>query len=142
MADADTTSVNFSSACAHAFVPVTTGFAAAETAGALVVEAVTTGGKGKDDAVEEVVVGAETAGATAGETMVFISLRGDEAGVSTGAVDATTAGVGATDLATTAGAASAFISAVLGCELPVNAPRQFNTNNITAASKNNKAPND
>ncbi len=133
MADAETTSVNFSSAYEHALAPVTTGFAATATAGTLVAEAVTTGGEGKDDAVEEVVIAAEADGATAG----------DEAGVSNGAgADATAAVAGVTDLATTAGAASPFVSATLGCEVNVNAPRQFKTNNTTAASKNNKAPKD
>jgi hypothetical protein len=94
-----------------------------------VAEAATTGGEGKDDAVEEVVVAAEAAG--------------DEVGVATGVdADATIAGVGATVLATSVGATSAFVSAALGWAVTVNAPRQFKTNNTTAASKNNKAPKD
>ncbi len=90
MADTDTTSGNFSSVCAQPFGAATGGFAGAATAGTLVAEAATTVGEDKDDAVEEVVVAAEAAG--------------DEVGAANG--------VGATDLTTSVGAGSDFVSAV------------------------------
>jgi hypothetical protein len=78
----------------------------------------------------------------------FVALAGAAIGVATGAVtgdstgvvtDAATAGIEATDFATSVGAGSDFASAVFTCEEPINAPRQFNTNTAIATTKKSKA---